>query len=184
MKPTTDFKDLNLVPNMPPAEVEFIFSEPRSFPSKRDPSEMRYAFKLKLLSDHGTFRAGDEVTLWTSNETSVTALRAYGRGDRAVVSYPQEPGDRYATLEVRAMGDLDGPVYTPKAPENGAARNGGRAGASMSECLVEAYMAVTEAAQVIATRLGEGEGEAFFSLATQGTSVEAMAVSLFIQKNR
>jgi hypothetical protein len=184
MKPSTDFKDLSMVPNMAPAEVEFCFDEPRSYPSKRNPSEMRYAFRLKLLGDHGSYRAGDEVTLWTSNERHRDALAAFGRGDRAVISYPQEPGDRYARLDIRAMGELDGPVYTPKAPaENGSAAAKGR-GASMAECLVEAYMAVTEAMDVIRERFGDDEAVAFFNLATQGTSVEAMAVSLFIQKSR
>jgi hypothetical protein len=56
MQRATSYNDLALVPNMQPAEVEFVFDEPRSYPSKRDPSRLRYAFKLKLLTDPDGYR--------------------------------------------------------------------------------------------------------------------------------
>lgn len=193
-----DFKDLKLYANMPPVKVQFVFDSPRSFPSRQNPAELRYAYRLKLLEDHREFRAGDEVTLWTSNSKHVEKLAAFRKGDRVVIQAPQEPGERFWSFVVRELAMEEGPIYD--SPPSGAKSNGSASATPpageegdgvtprdvvrMGESLAQAYEAALYGAELLRTRHGDEVAMAFAEAMTQPDILQKTGVSLFIGKDR
>lgn len=192
----SNFKDLKLYPNMPPVTAQFVFDSPKTFPSRQNPSELRYAYKLRLLEDHREYRAGDEVTLWTSREQDVRTLNAFKKGDRVVIQCPQEPGERFYKFVVRPIGFEEGPIYdtpptggkpNPEAAATPAGESSGEQPAGvvkMGEALAEAYEAALYGAEILRVRHGDEVADSFAAAMTTPDILQKTGVSLFIGKDR
>lgn len=122
----TKHEKLKLVPNLPPAKVEFRFDEPKNFPPKGEMGES-WMFSFKMLepypSETGQLEVGQEVVLFTGSRSLVPELKQGRRGQKALIHCKQLPGQRFPEYQVEWLvgrhleaPERRGGIYDPDAP--------------------------------------------------------------------
>lgn len=184
---TAAYKTLRLQPNDAPVYAELAFDDPKHFPASATKPRESWKFTLKLLRDHGEFRAGDEVSYWVDNPKILSQLRGFRKNDRIEINYVKpENGPGHTSIKPIADGGMialpaKAPETAPPAP-NGAqpAQTPIRPRKTMEQALYEAYVAVLNTATKIAADDLEG-ADAFSREMMTGERLGQLATTIFIQ---